>query len=358
MPDDAAPLLRRAPLEDAVDGVADGAVLLVARQLLHEPPALVVEHDVVAQNVEEDRGIEEAANEPRLPFGRRAKSALELPLGKRLDRLPAGVVVLGCAQGAEGSVRAAVGEAQQVCVEQLGSAGAVPLRPGLLVAVQLFDRLGLPHLQQRGRLRLHDDEGNAVHEQHQVGLDDALVVLADAPGAALVAAAHTELGGDDVLVEPDAGLRMVEVEEADGGGLLAPAAVDGERHAVREVLVDGLVAREAGGVEVPKVEDDALRLVLGHPRVEPHEGGREPPLKEHVALVVALCCQLRAGHVGPAEAFQQLARGVLGEVELVELSGGGHAWYPSSKRFSSTSRLGISVWMISQMTSSSMPMCA
>ena len=182
----------------------------------------------------------------------------------------------------------------------------------------------LPHLQQRGRLRLHDDQGDAVHEQDEVGLDDPLVVLAGAPGAAFAAPTHAELRGDDVLVQPHAGLRVVEVEEADGGRLLAAAAVDGEGHAVGEVLVDGLVAREAGGVEVLEVEDDALRLVLGHPLVEAHERSREPPMQEHVALVVALCRQRLAGHVSPAQALQQLARGILREIELVQLGRGGH----------------------------------
>ena len=141
VPDDAAPLLRCAALQDALDAVAHGAVLLVARQLLHQPPALVLEHDEVAQDVEEDGGIEQAGDEPRLPLGRGAEAALELALGERLDRLPAGVGILGGAHGAEGGIGAAVGDAQQVRVEELGGAGAVPLRPGLLVATQLLDRL-------------------------------------------------------------------------------------------------------------------------------------------------------------------------------------------------------------------------
>ena len=205
VPHHPSPLLRSAPLEDARYGLADGAILLVARQLLHQPPALVLEDDVVAQDVDQDRGIEQAGDEPRLPLGRGAEAALELALGEGLDRLPAGVGVLGRAQGAEGGIGAAVGDAQQVRVEEFGGAGALPLRPGLLVATQLLDRLVLPDLQQRRRLRLHDDEGDAVHEEHEVGLDDALVVLAGAAGAALAAAAYPELRGDDVLVQPTPG---------------------------------------------------------------------------------------------------------------------------------------------------------
>ena len=356
MPDDAAPLLRCAALQDALDAVAHGAVLLVARQLLHEPPALVLEHDEVPQDVEEDGGIEQAGDEPRLPLGRGAEATLELALGEGLDRLPASVGVLGRAHGAEGGIGAAVGDTQQVRVEELGDAGAVPLRPGFLVTVKLPDGLLLPDLQQRGRFRLHDNQGDAVHEQDEVGLDDALVVLAGAPGAALPAPTHAELRRDDVPVQPDAGLGVVEVEEANRRRLLAAAAVDGEGHAVGEVLVDGLVAREAGGVEVLQVEDDALRLVLGHPLVEAHERSREPPMQEHVALVVALCRQRLAGHVSPAQALQQLARGILREVELVQLGRGGHGCSASRSFLSAASRSGRSVWMMSQTTSSSMPM--
>ena len=195
-------------------------------------------------------GIEQAGDEPRLPLGRGAEATPELALGEGLDRLPTGVGVLGSAHGPEGGVGAAVGDAQQVRVEEFGGAGAMPLRPGLLVATQLLDRLVLPDLQQRRRLRLHDDQGDAVHEQDEVGLDDALVVLAGAPGAALAAAAYPELRGDDVLVQPDTRLGVVEVEEADGGRLLTATAVDGEGHAQREVLVDGLVTCESRLVEV------------------------------------------------------------------------------------------------------------
>ena len=78
---------------------------------------------------------------------------------------------------------------------------------------------GLPHVEQGGGLGFHDNQGDAVDEQHQVGDDHALVVLRAAP---LVAAADAELVGDDELVE--AAIRVVEVEEADGAGADGPRA--------------------------------------------------------------------------------------------------------------------------------------
>ena len=180
-----------------------------------------------------------------------------------------------------------MGDAHEVGVEQLGRAGAVPLRARLLVAAELAHGLRLPDLQQRGRLRLHHHERDAVHEQHEVRLHDPLVVLGGSGTAALVAAADAELCGDDVVVEAGAGLGVVEVEEADGGRLLPAVAVDGERHAVGEVGVDRLVAREAGGVGVLEVEDDALRLVLGHPLVEAQQRRRQAALEQDLPLALA-----------------------------------------------------------------------
>ena len=51
MPDDAATLRGRATVEDARDGAAGGPVLLVARQLLGQAPALRFEDDEVTQDI-------------------------------------------------------------------------------------------------------------------------------------------------------------------------------------------------------------------------------------------------------------------------------------------------------------------
>ena len=200
----------------------------------------------------------------------------------------------------------------------------MPLRARLLVAAQLAHRLRLPDVAERRRLGLHHDERDAVHEQHEVGLHDLLIVLARAGAAALAGAAHAELRRDDVVVETDAGLGVVEVEEADGGRLLPAAALDGERHAVGEVRVDLAVPREARGVDVAQVEDDALRVVLGHPLVEAQQGGSEPPREQHAAFAVALRRQLLARYVRVPEPLEEFASGVLGGVEFVELGRGGH----------------------------------
>ena len=151
-----------------------------------------------------------------------------------------------------------------------------------------------------------------------------LVVLGGALAAALVAAADAELRADDVVVETYPGLGVVEVEEADGRRLLPAVEVDGERHAVGEVGVDRLVAREAGGVDVLEVEDDALRLVLGHPLVEAQQRRRQALPQQHLPLALALRRQHLARHVRVPEPLEEFARGILGGVEFVEFGGGGH----------------------------------
>ena len=143
-----------------------------------------------------------------------------------------------------------MGDAKQVVVKQLRRAAPVPLRSRLLVAPQLAHRLGLPHVQQRRRLGLHHHQRDAVDEQRQVRFDDSLIILVT---RAFVAPADTELRSHNELVE--AALRVVEVEEADGAGIAAARPVHSQGHAVGQVLVDGLVAGHARGVDVLQVED-------------------------------------------------------------------------------------------------------
>ena len=110
---------------------------------------------------------------------------------------------------------------------------------------------------------------------------------------------------------------MVEVEEADGGSFSSALRVNGQGHTVGQVLVDQLVAGDAGLADVFEVEDHAVGLVLGHPLVEPHEGRFQTTLQEHVPLVAALRRQFVAGHVCPAESFQQGTRRLFGVVVFV-----------------------------------------
>ena len=133
---------------------------------------------------------------------------------------------------------------------------------------------------------------------------------------------------------------MVEVEEADGAGGPPLRRIHRQGHAVGQVLVDGLVACHAGGVQVLQFEDDPVRLLLRHPLVETQQSGPQPPLQQHLALVAALRRQRLTGHVGPAEALQQHTRRLLGVVVLVEPGGGGHGF--NSKASSKHLRNGLS----------------
>ena len=167
-----------------------------------------------------------------------------------------------------------MGHAQQVVVEQLRRATAVPLRPRLLVATKLAYRLRSPYVEQRRRLGLHHHQRDAVDEQHKIGDDHTLVVIC---ATSLVGSPDAELGGDDELVK--AALRVGEVEEADGAGVPALRRVHHQGHTVGQVLVDPLVAGHARGVHVLQFEDDALGLLFRHPLVEPQQRPPQPPLQ-------------------------------------------------------------------------------
>ena len=88
--------------------------------------------------------------------------------------------------------------------------------------------------------------------------------------------------------------------------------------------MDLAVPREARGVDVAQVEDDALRVVPGHPLVEAQQSGGQPTREQHAALALALRRQLLARHVRVPEPLEEFARGVLGGAEFVEFGRGGH----------------------------------
>ena len=336
VPDHAAPLLGPGLRQDAAHGRLDRPVLLVAGQLLDHPALLrLVDHEV-AQDVQQRGRGQHPHDELRLALRLHAEALPHLILGIGRHRLPLEVGVLRRAQGGVGRGGPAVGDAEQVVVEQLGGANAAPLRPGLLVAAQLPHRLGLPHVQQRRRLGLHHHQRDAVDEQQQVGLDYPLVVL----GVALLAApAHPELGGDDELVE--SALGVVEVEEADVAGVLPALGVDGQGQAEGQVLVDGLVAGHADGVDALQLEDGPLRLLLGQPVVETQQGGPQPPLQQYLALATALRRQRLPRRVGPPQPLQQDAGRLLGLAVLVERGGGGHCSATSDSFLVAASSLRI-----------------
>ena len=117
---------------------------------------------------------------------------------------------------------------------------------------------------------------------------------------------------------------MIEIEKADGAGVPSPGPVNGQGQPVGQVLMDGLVAGHAGGVDVLQLEDDPLGLGFGEPVVETQQGGPQPPLQQHLALAVALRRQRLPRRIRPPQPLQQDAGRLLGVVELVELGGGGH----------------------------------
>ena len=119
---------------------------------------------------------------------------------------------------------------------------------------------------------------------------------------------------------------MVEIEEADRRCLLPASALNRQRHAVGQVLVDSLVAQHARLINVVQVEDDPLRLVSGHPLVEPHQRLDEPVLEDDLTLVGALHCQVLARDVGPSQGDQQVASWDLGVGQFVGLVGSRHGW--------------------------------
>ena len=139
----------------------------------------------------------------------------------------------------------------------------MPLRSRFLVATQLPHRLRLPHVQQRGRLRLHHHQRNPVHKQHQVRLHHPLIVFQAPP---LVAPTHPELRRHQELVQP--ALRVLEVEEPRNPAL--PAAGRGRAHrlSVDQVLVHSLIPRNPAALGVLQFPDHPLRLRLRHPLVQ------------------------------------------------------------------------------------------
>src|SRR5439155_27231087 len=132
----------------------------------------------------------------------------------------------------------------------------------------------------------------------------------------LLPATDPKLAGDQVLVAAAGRLRVVEVEEDDVARLAPTALLDLERHAVGQVLVDELVAGQADGFDVLELENDAGRLVVGHPGVEARQGAAESALQQHRGLAVPLSCQYLAWDVGVAELAEQFQGRLLGLVSL------------------------------------------
>ena len=136
---------------------------------------------------------------------------------------------------------------------------------------------------------------------------------------------------------------MVEVEEADGARAAASGRVQDQGHPIGQVLVDGLVAGHAGGVDMLQLEDDALGPLLRHPLVQPHQRPPQPTLQQHLPLVAALRRQHLPGHVGPPQPLQQQARWLFCVVELVELGWDGHGLAGAYWELDRVERLSIRI---------------
>ena len=134
VPDHTAPLLGLGFRQDAPHRRLDRPVLLVAGQLLGHPALIRLVNHEVAQDVQQRRRGQQPHDELRLPLRLDGEVLSHPVLRVGHHGLPLEVGVLRRADGGVDGAGAAVGDAKQVVVEQIGGAGAVPLRPGLLVA--------------------------------------------------------------------------------------------------------------------------------------------------------------------------------------------------------------------------------
>ena len=209
VPDDSAACARLPRGADSPHRLVHGDELLVPRQLADGPAAVDLEHDEVPHDVEEVARLEESVEQGVLR--RRCVPELlgELLHGQRIRLLPFEEEPHRGADRAVDGALAAGGDENLRRLEQLRRPLVLPAGAGLLVAVELIDRFGLPGVADGGALALDDREREAVDEHHDVG-DDVLL-----------RPKHLVLAGD----EPFVAVRLVEVEEPDGVALASVAAV-------------------------------------------------------------------------------------------------------------------------------------
>ena len=148
-------------------------------------------------------------------------------------------------------------------LEQLRRPLVLPARIGLLIAVELLDRFGLPGVADGRALALDDRQRQAVDEGDDIR-DDVLLRPED-----------PVLPGDDPLVA----FGFVEVEEPDRVALASVAPVLLERNAVGEGGVEGLVGLgETGSGNLGDCPDRLGEVGSGEPGVQPLEGLGEAAL--------------------------------------------------------------------------------
>ena len=260
VPDDSTPRARLPSGADASHRLVDGDELLVAGQLADGPAALDLEHDEVPHDVEKVPRLEEPVEQDVLR-GRRATELLaELLRGQGIRLLPFEEEPLRGADGAVDGAFAAGGDENLRRLEQLRCALVLPAGAGLLVAVELLHRFGLPGVADGGALAFDDREREAVDQHHDVG-DDVLL-----------RPEHLVLADDEPLVA----VRLVELDEPDGVALAPIAAVLFEGDAVGEGGVEVLVGfGEAGGGDLGDGLDGFGEVGVGEPGVQALEGGGE-----------------------------------------------------------------------------------
>ena len=260
VPDDSAPRARLPGSADATHRLVHGDELLVAGQLADGAAAVDLEHDKVPHDVEQVPRLEQTVEQDVLRRRRAPELLAELLHGQGIRLLPFEEEPLPRADCAVDRALTARCDEDLRRLEQPRRALVLPAGGGLLVAVELIDRFGLPGVADGGALAFDDREREAVDEHHDVG-DDVLL-----------RPEHLVLAGDDPLVA----IRLVEVEEPDSVALapVAPVLLQGD--AVGERGVERLVGLgEAGCGDLRYGLDGVGGVGVGEPRVQAVEGRGE-----------------------------------------------------------------------------------
>ena len=192
VPDDADTMVQRTAdgLDRLADRLAHGVVLVIAGQLLDEGERAVIEDDEAANDVEQARPIEHAAEQN-----------IDLRLRERRDRdavrgAPGGETLPVRGKRAEPRFQAIGDDQQLVPGEQVGRL--------LFVGFELMVRLANRGLGVGGVLQLDDGQRQPVDEHDHVG-----------PPVGLRLAGRLVNDGELVDGEPVVVVRVVEVEEPD-----------------------------------------------------------------------------------------------------------------------------------------------
>ena len=281
MPDDAAPLARLPRGPDPPHRLIHRNELPVARQLADRLPAVDFEHDEVPHDVEQVPWFQQPVQEDVL----RCRLAPE-PLAEVLHAQ--GIRLLPCeeeprrrADRPVDRLLAAGTDENLRRFEQPRRPQVLPLRAGLLVAVELLDRFRLPGVTDGRALALDDRQRQTIHEHDDVRND------------MLLRPQRLELPRDDPLVA----LGLVEVDIPDRVALAPAAPVLLQRNAVGERRIDLLVRlRETGRRHLRHRLHRPGDVGLRQPGIQALEGRRKASGKDGLLEGRALAYRgLRAG---------------------------------------------------------------